>query len=127
MRVLLDTHIFIWYAKEQDKLSKDVLSILSDYENEVYVSSETLRELVVLWNKKEHIRKWWKTALDLVRSVEDVYGFRVLYLHKEHYEAYSKLQLKLSNYTPTDVEKAAFEDFSGIGDRVITGRYYFKL
>lgn len=24
MRVLLDTHIFIWYAKEQDKLSKDV-------------------------------------------------------------------------------------------------------
>jgi PIN domain nuclease of toxin-antitoxin system len=52
MRVLLDTHIFIWYAKEQDKLSKDVLSILSDYENEVYVSSETLKELVVLWNKR---------------------------------------------------------------------------
>ena len=23
MRVLLDTHIFIWYAKEQDKLSND--------------------------------------------------------------------------------------------------------
>jgi PIN domain nuclease of toxin-antitoxin system len=104
MRVLLDTHIFIWYAKEQDKLSKDVLSILSDYENEVYVSSETLRELVVLWNKKEHIRKWWKTALDLVRSVEDVYGFRVLYLHKEHYEAYSKLQLNVAqeHYDPSD-------------------------
>ena len=32
MRVLLDTHIFIWYAKEQDKLSNDVLTILSDYE-----------------------------------------------------------------------------------------------
>lgn len=72
MRVLLDTHIFIWYAKEQDKLTNDVLSILSDYENEVYVSSETLKELVVLWNKKEHIRKWWKTSLALVRSVEDV-------------------------------------------------------
>jgi PIN domain nuclease of toxin-antitoxin system len=23
MRVLLDTHIFIWYAKEQDKLSNN--------------------------------------------------------------------------------------------------------
>ena len=44
MRVLLDTHIFIWYAKEQDKLSNNVLTILSDYENEVYVSSETLKE-----------------------------------------------------------------------------------
>ena len=32
MRVLLDTHIFIWYAKEQDKLSNNVLTILSDYE-----------------------------------------------------------------------------------------------
>lgn len=104
MRVLLDTHIFIWYAKEQDKLSKDVLAILSDYENEVYVSSETLKELVVLWNKKEHIRKWWKTSLDLVRSVEDIYGFRVLYLHKEHYETYSRLLINEAqeHYDPSD-------------------------
>ena len=40
---------------------------------------------------------------------------------------YSTLQLKLSDYTPTEEEKEAFEDFSGIGDRVITDRYYFKL
>ena len=58
MRVLLDTHIFIWYAKEQDKLS----------------------------------------------SVEDVYGFRVLYLHKEQYETYSKLRLNEAqeHYDPSD-------------------------
>jgi PIN domain nuclease of toxin-antitoxin system len=36
MRVLLDTHIFIWYAKEQNKLSRNVLAVLSDYENERY-------------------------------------------------------------------------------------------
>ena len=91
MRYLVDTHIFIWYAKERHKLSHDVLSLFSDYENQFYVSSETLKELVLLWNKKPDIRKWWKTATDLVRSVDDYYGFTVLYLHKEHYETYAKL------------------------------------
>lgn len=48
MRVLLDTHIFIWYAKEQ--------------------------------------------------------GLRVLYLHKEHYETYSKLRINEAqeHYDPSD-------------------------
>lgn len=40
MRVLLDTHIFIWYAKEQDKLSKDVLSILSDSKLQINEAQE---------------------------------------------------------------------------------------
>ena len=48
MRYLIDTHIFIWYAKERHKLSRDVLSILENYENQIYVSSETLKELVLL-------------------------------------------------------------------------------
>ena len=93
MRYLIDTHIFIWYAREQFKLTRDVLAIFEDYESELYVSSETLKELVLLWNSKPHIRRWWKSPLDLLRSVEDEYGIRVAYLHKEHYETYAKLQL----------------------------------
>ena len=104
MRYLIDTHIFVWYAKERYKLSKNVLAILTDYENCICVSSETLKELVLLWNKKPHIRKWWKTAKDLVRSVEDEYGFDVLYLHKEHYETYATLQINedQEHYDPSD-------------------------
>ena len=58
------------------------MSILEDYENDIYVSSETLKELVLLWNKKPHIRRWWISPLDLLRSVEDEYGIKVDYLHK---------------------------------------------
>ena len=60
MRYLIDTHIFIWYAREKYKLRPDVLAILDDWESQIYVSSETLKELVLLWHNKPHIRKWWK-------------------------------------------------------------------
>ena len=104
MRYMVDTHIFIWYAKEQYKLSSDVRALFEDYENIFCISSETLKELVQLWNNKPHIRKWWKTAKELVRSVEDEYGFQVLYLHKEHYETYATLQINevQEHYDPSD-------------------------
>lgn len=101
---MIDTHIFIWYAREKYNLLPDVRAILDDYANEIYVSSETLKELVLLWNKKPHIRKWWHTPLDLIREVEDVQGFKVDYLHKEHYETYSRLRIneKQEHFDPSD-------------------------
>ena len=104
MRYLIDTHIFIWYARERENLSQDVQAVLDDYESEIFVSSETLKELVILWNNKPHIRRWWKSPLDLIRSVEDEYGFKVLYLHKEHYETYARLEINEAqeHYDPSD-------------------------
>lgn len=93
MRYLIDTHIFIWYAKERHKLSRDVLALIDDWENQIYISGETLKELVLLWNKKPHIRRWWKSPIDLVRAVEEEQGFKVDYLHKEHYETYARLRI----------------------------------
>ena len=104
MRYLIDTHIFIWHAKEPENLSRDVRAILDDYENEICLSSESLREFVILWNNKPHIRRWWKSPLDMIRSVEDDYHFTILYLHKEHYERYSRLEINEAqkHYDPSD-------------------------
>ena len=33
-RYLIDTHIYIWYAKERDNLSRDVLAILNDLDED---------------------------------------------------------------------------------------------
>ena len=41
-RFLIDTHIFIWYAKERDRLSRDVLAILEDYDKKHYDPSDHL-------------------------------------------------------------------------------------
>ena len=104
MRFLIDTHIFIWYAKERDNLSRDVISLIEDYDNQVYLSSESLREFVLLRNSKPHIRKWWKTPTDMINAVERIYGIQILYLHKEHYETYARLQINEAqeHYDPSD-------------------------
>ena len=104
MRFLIDTHIFIWYAKERDNLSRDVISLVEDYDNQVYLSSESLREFVLLRNSKPHIRKWWKTPTDMINAVERIYGIQILYLHKEHYETYARLQINEAqeHYDPSD-------------------------
>ena len=104
MRYIVDTHIFIWYAKEPENLSPSVDAILNDYDNQICISSESLKELVQLWKAKPHIRRWWKSPFELVRSVENIYGVDVLYLHREHYETYAKLQIneKQEHHDPSD-------------------------
>ena len=104
MRYLIDTHIFIWYLKEREKLSRSVIAILEDYENQIYLSAESLREFVLLWNSKPHIRRWWKTPSDMIRSVEEEAQFQILYLHKEHYDRYARLEINETqeHYDPSD-------------------------
>ena len=103
MRYLIDTHIFIWFAKERENLTRDVLAILEDYDNQIYQSSESLREFVLLWNSKPHIRRWWKSPVEMIRDVEEYY-FQILYLHKEHYERYARLEINRAqeHYDPSD-------------------------
>jgi PIN domain nuclease of toxin-antitoxin system len=104
MRYLIDTHIFIWYLKDRDMLSRDVIDILEDYDNQIYLSAESLREFVLLWNKKPEIRRWWKTPMDMIRSVEEGYRIEILYLHQEHYERYARLEINEAqeHYDPSD-------------------------
>jgi len=104
MRYLIDTHIFIWYAKEPENLAADVIAIIEDFENDICVSSESLREFVLLWNSKPHIRRWWKSPIDMIRSVEDDCQFKILYLHQEHYEQYARLHINETqhHHDPSD-------------------------
>lgn len=47
MRILLDTHIALWAIADTDKLSKDVVEMLSDPENEVYYSIVSVWEIAI--------------------------------------------------------------------------------
>lgn len=46
MRLLLDTHLFLWYIKGDRQLSKEVRSEISNA-TEVYVSSASIWEVVI--------------------------------------------------------------------------------
>lgn len=42
MIYLIDTHILIWYAENDSKLSQNTIDIISNLENQIYVSHASL-------------------------------------------------------------------------------------
>ena len=45
MKILLDTHILLWIAYEEEKLSSKVRALLTDENNEVYISVISVWEI----------------------------------------------------------------------------------
>ena len=70
-RILIDTNAFINLATgNSDEFSRDVKAILDDYENEFLISMESVRELIVAYRTKNLLSKYWKSAHDMVDSIE---------------------------------------------------------
>ena len=92
MRYLLDTHILLYLALDNEYLDNDVKSILQDYDNTLCISAETLRELVVGYNNRSFSTKRWKTCEALIKSVSEDFGITVLPLDEQVMQTYSRLQ-----------------------------------
>ena len=69
MRYLLDTNIFIYAAIDRDSLSRDVKAILDDYDNTFYMSSESVKELIVGFNNGKLVSRFWDTAAKMVKDI----------------------------------------------------------
>lgn len=93
MRYLIDTNIFIHMATDFDRLSNNVQDILGDYENLIYISAESLRELVVHYNNKALLRKYWKTKYDMLQSITKKYALQILPLTPDVMYTYSKMNI----------------------------------
>jgi PIN domain nuclease of toxin-antitoxin system len=50
MKLLLDTHIFLWYISDDHHLPKDLKDIIQDSVNEVYLSVVSLWESIVKYH-----------------------------------------------------------------------------
>ncbi len=82
MRVLLDTHALIWWAMNDPKLSQDARSLLSSFDNEVFVSAASAWEV----STKVRIGKLPGAemfAAEFPARVERL-GFRELAIRIEH-------------------------------------------
>ena len=64
MRYLIDTNILLRSTDDIPSLSKDVLQIIEDPENRIYVSTVSIQEIFVLMqDEKIHVPAW-KSAKD---------------------------------------------------------------
>jgi PIN domain nuclease of toxin-antitoxin system len=101
MRYLIDTNILLFFIQEKDKLNKDVWNILTDYENKVYISSESIKEIILLLRVGKIEMSMWKTTDDIFSHIEKL-GFTVDYFKKEHILTLGKIEPIPNHKDPFD-------------------------
>ena len=101
MRYLLDTNIFIDYVMEDD-ISDDILALITDYENLIYISSESIKEYIHLTRAGKVIPKKEFRTLDVFDLIENALGFQVKYVTKEHLRTFATLDTVEGHNDPSD-------------------------
>ncbi len=102
MRYLLDTNIFIYAALETDRLDRDVAAVLEDYDNQLYISTESTKELVQLFKRKNIGNTIWKSAKMMIEDMEDNFHITILPIKKEHLLTYAGLETPEFHNDPSD-------------------------
>ena len=104
MRYLLDTNTYIYLVSDRDSLHPDVLEVLSEPDAVWCISAESVRELIVAYNNKGLGNKRWKTAEDMVKSIENDYFIEILPIQKDVMQTYSRLRINtiMNHKDPSD-------------------------
>ena len=93
MRVLIDTNIYVYMSTDPEYLSRDVLSLLKEPDTLIYMSAESVRELIVGYRNKGLCSKRWKTVEDMVAAIEEEFYVQIQPLKKEHMQTYARMEI----------------------------------
>lgn len=93
MRYLIDTNIFIYLVCDRDSITSDVRAILEDASNLLYMSMESVRELLVAYRKKKLLLKVWRTPREMVRAIECDASITILPVGMDVMHTLSELQI----------------------------------
>ena len=100
MRYFIDTNIFIFSITESYRLKKDVLQLLDDYENQIYVSSESMKEFIHLF-QQNRIKVNIKKAEDIFEYIDNL-GYTIKYIKREHLRTFANLLIVKNHNDPND-------------------------
>ena len=101
MRYLIDTNVFIRIIKDYN-IPDDTKDILENYENMIYVSSESIKEFIHLVQIGKVVPKKEFRSFDIFDLVTNTFGFDVKYVAKEHLQRLAKLDLVDGHNDPSD-------------------------
>ncbi|GHT23029.1 twitching motility protein PilT [Bacteroidia bacterium] len=102
MRYLIDTNIFLFYVSDSAYLDKDVRNILENYENGIYISSESVKEVIHLLQSGKIKTKMWKSANDIFETIENVSHFTIKYVNEQHLRTFAALDRVENHNDPSD-------------------------
>ncbi|MDR0835908.1 MAG: type II toxin-antitoxin system VapC family toxin [Tannerella sp.] len=94
--------IFLFYVSDSAYLDKDVRSILENYENGIYLSSESVKEVIHLLQNGKIKTKMWKSANDIFETIEDVSHFTIKYVDEQHLRTLASLERVENHNDPSD-------------------------
>lgn len=104
MRILLDTCVVIDWFTDPDTFDDGVWDIINDSQNRLYVSAETQRELIVSFNNKNLLTKYWKSAEQMLLCIKQEAGIETLPITEATMFTYSHLRLNeaMDHHDPSD-------------------------
>lgn len=90
---MLDTCAIIDLLVDMDNLSKGAQALIEDPDNILFASAESMRELVVHFNNKRLLNRYFKTSTDVLKAVETELDIEFLPIRRDVGFAYSRLRL----------------------------------
>ena len=104
MRTLIDTCVIYDWVMDEQSLNDGVWDILDDPENRIYISAESIRELIVAYNNKKVLSKYWPTKEEMLRVIEEEYGMEILPVTRNVVATYTRLRLneEMNHNDPSD-------------------------
>lgn len=82
MRYLIDTNIFVYLSTDMEYISRNVAALMQEPEAVLYMSAESVRELIVGYRNKGLCSKRWKSVEAMVDAIENEYYIKILPLKK---------------------------------------------
>jgi len=101
MRYLLDTNIFIDIVMDE-YISDDIRALTTNYENLIYVSSESIKEYLHLVRARKLLIKKELRTLEVFDLIENRLGLQVKYVTKEHLRRFATLDVVEGHNDPSD-------------------------
>ncbi len=100
MNYLLDTHTFIWTFLEPEKLPKKIERLITDRNNNIYVSTTSLWEIAI----KVQIKKLNLGLVNIYHlpNIIEQYDFTIINPEDYDYISYASLPTKENHRDPFD-------------------------
>ena len=99
-KYLLDTHTLIWAIVHDEKLSKKVLKIMQDSDNQLFASAVSLWEMAIKYSKGKI--KWENLQLWDIPLYCKLLGIKLIPLLPEEAISYANLPLFENHKDPFD-------------------------
>ncbi|MCA4894493.1 MAG: type II toxin-antitoxin system VapC family toxin [Cytophagales bacterium] len=121
MRLLLDTHVVIWWYQEPKKIKNSTIALISDRNNSVFVSDVVIWEMVI------------KTSLGKLKTLENLYkeienDFDAMPIKTNHIHGISSLEF--IHHDPFDrllIAQSVFENIPLITSDKQINRYDLQI